>query len=451
MHGIACPNCASALNRNAHGRWACGSCQIDFPQLGDVPFLWPAPGAALKDWRNRFNHTLAELDTRREAYDQARSDLAATAARLDRMRDGLTTYDAALRSLLAPLGVGEGAGRETYLALRSRLPDHHAVDSYVNLMARDWVWGAAETDAAAGLLDRAVQTAAATPRHVLVLGAGAGRLAYDLQQRWSCESTVALDSNPLLCLTGAAMARGESAPFVEFPTAPIKPEDAAVSCTLAAPAAESRLTFVCADALNAPILPGAFDLIATPWLLDVIDSDTPSLLQRIAALLAPGGLWLTHGSVAFERSAPAERLTAEELKELTAQHGFEVLTAEDAAIAYLHSPHSRHHRTETVFTQLSRRTEAAVTVPVAHAHVPDWLADTSRPVPLSPEFRTQLTTTRINGFIMSLIDGKRSINDMARVLEKQRLMPARDATEAIRQFMKTMHGESEAQKRSTRL
>ena len=92
-----------------------------------------------------------------------------------------------------------------------------------------------------------------------------------------------------------------------------------------------------------------------------------------------------------------------------------------------------------------------MTVPVAHAHVPDWLADTSRPVPLSPEFRTQLTTTRINAFIMSLIDGNRSINDMAIVLEEQRLMPARDATEAIRQFMKTMHGESEAQKRSTRL
>ncbi len=451
MHGLACPNCTSVLSKNAQSRWACGSCRIDFPQLEDVPFLWPAPGAALKDWRNRFNHTLAELTARREAYADARSDLAATTDRLARMREGLRAYEEALRALLAPLGLGDGAGRETYMALRSRLPDHHAVDSYVNLMVRDWVWGEAETEATANVLDRAVRASAEPPRHLLVLGAGAGRLAYDLQRRWSCEATVALDSNPLLSLTGAAMARGERAAFVEFPTAPLGPEQAAVVCSLAAPEAEPKLTFVCGDALNAPILPGAFDMIATPWLLDVIDSDTPSLLQRLAAQLAPGGLWLNHGSVAFERAAPSARLTAPELTELAAQQGFEVLYAEDTELPYLHSPHSRHHRQETVFTQLNRRTAAEIAAPQAHAHTPDWLADTSRPVPLSPEFTTQLTTTRINGFIMSLIDGKRSINDMAGVLEEQRLMPAKDATEAIRQFVRTMHTEAEAQRRSTRL
>ena len=43
---------------------------------------------------------------------------------------------------------------------------------------------------------------------------------------------------------------------------------------------------------------------------------------------------------------------------------------------------------------------------------------------------------------MSLIDGQRSIRDMAKVLEAQRLMPAQQAEQAIRGFLTTMHEEA---------
>jgi hypothetical protein len=40
---------------------------------------------------------------------------------------------------------------------------------------------------------------------------------------------------------------------------------------------------------------------------------------------------------------------------------------------------------------------------------------------------------------MSLIDGKRSLNDMAAVLEAQRLMPRDEAAAAIRLFLIRMY------------
>ena len=43
---------------------------------------------------------------------------------------------------------------------------------------------------------------------------------------------------------------------------------------------------------------------------------------------------------------------------------------------------------------------------------------------------------------MSLIDGQRCIADMAQVLEDQRLMPAAQANQAIRQFLTTMYEEA---------
>ncbi len=54
-------------------------------------------------------------------------------------------------------------------------------------------------------------------------------------------------------------------------------------------------------------------------------------------------------------------------------------------------------------------------------------------------------TTQIYSFIMSLIDGKRSIRDMAVVLEKQRLMSKEEAIPAIRSFLTKMYDDAQRQ------
>ena len=54
-------------------------------------------------------------------------------------------------------------------------------------------------------------------------------------------------------------------------------------------------------------------------------------------------------------------------------------------------------------------------------------------------------STQIYSFIMSLIDGKRSIKDMAAVLEKQRLMTRDEAIPAIRTFLTKMYDDSQQQ------
>ena len=54
-------------------------------------------------------------------------------------------------------------------------------------------------------------------------------------------------------------------------------------------------------------------------------------------------------------------------------------------------------------------------------------------------------TTQIYTFIMSLIDGKRSIKDMAVVLEQQKLMSRAEAEPAIRSFLTKMHDDARKQ------
>jgi hypothetical protein len=65
------------------------------------------------------------------------------------------------------------------------------------------------------------------------------------------------------------------------------------------------------------------------------------------------------------------------------------------------------------------------------------------PVPAIEQFRVTATTTRIHAHIMAMIDGKRSIADMAVLLEQQRLMPARDAETAVRGLLIRLYDESQ--------
>jgi hypothetical protein len=56
-------------------------------------------------------------------------------------------------------------------------------------------------------------------------------------------------------------------------------------------------------------------------------------------------------------------------------------------------------------------------------------------VPLLPQFRAQALSTRVYAFLLAMIDGERTIRDMARLMEQQKLMPADDALPAIRRFL----------------
>jgi hypothetical protein len=89
--------------------------------------------------------------------------------------------------------------------------------------------------------------------------------------------------------------------------------------------------------------------------------------------------------------------------------------------------------------------ERSADAPGRHQALPDWIVTGKDPVPLTQAFRNQAMTTQIYSFMMSLIDGKRSIRDMAVVLEKQQLMTRAEAEPAIRSFLTKMFDDAQKQ------
>ncbi|MGE0582885.1 MAG: methyltransferase domain-containing protein [Steroidobacteraceae bacterium] len=442
MDVLRCPGCERGSLRADRAGYICTQCSAGFPVLGGAAWLFRDPRGAAGEWRARLTLMLAEL---RADADGVRAALAApdllptTRERLARLADALEDHGLRVTQLLEPLQVHLGAAdRDTLRALRARLPVSQGLTNYYANIHRDWAWGEAENAASLDLLDAAGGESLAGAR-VLVLGAGAGRLAYDLHRRHAPALTVAMDLNPLLLAVAREMYAGRPLELYEFPLAPRGAADHAVLRRLAAPAAaDERLQLVAADAMCAPFQPGAFDAVVTPWFIDIVEEPFPALAARINPLIAQGGRWLNLGSVAFAfmSTQRVQQFSLEEAVEIVQGAGFSRPALREAALPYMQSPASRHARIESTVAWTARKV-GSVTPPATRGP-PDWVVDTKRPVPLTADLQAHARATRIHAFMMSLVDGRRSLADMAQVLVEQRLLKAEDALPAVRAFMLKM-------------
>jgi len=445
---LACPRCDKAPLDANDDSFHCKACKIDFPMIGDIPWMFAEPQAALGEWRGRLQFALQKLGQEvttleQELKNKELSQL--TKRRVERYRKCVDSHRRKLAKLLRPVDVQSLQGSvESYLALRTRLPSDQGLHTYYANIHRDWAWGDEENTASLKQV-QAVLHDHAELGNVLVLGAGAGRLAYDIHTNLECDATVAMDFNPLLLLVARTVTRGDKLNLYEFPIAPLALEDDAVLRKLAAPEpVDDNFHLVLGDALRPPFPEKSFDTVVTPWLIDVITEDLPVFAARINRLLRKEGRWINFGSLSFHSPRQSHCYSPEEVKAIVAESGFSDPYVSQATIPYMCSPASRHGRQERVFT-FSAYKERNAKKPERYSALPDWLVTGKEPVPATQSFRQQAMTTQIYSFIMSLIDGRRSIKDMAVVLEKQKLMTREEAEPAIRSFLTRMYDDSQKQ------
>jgi hypothetical protein len=429
---LACPSCGTRLAGEG-----CLQCRLDFPSIGGIPWLMPEPRLALTEWRGRLHHLLSHYagEAARQRAGLEGEARAMARSRMERLAAALDDQSARVRELLQPLGVsGRHEAPAVHAALGTELPVSQGLTTYYPNLHRDWCWGDKENLASLEAVAVCLP-AGDSPARILVFGAGACRLAYDLHQRLRPQLTVALDFNPFFLLAARRIIDGGTLELYEFPIAPRSVADHAVLRRHAAPGPTAPgFTFVLGDATAPPFRAGAFDLVVTPWFIDVVGEPVASVMRRVNALLATGGLWVNHGSLAFADAQPADAWSLEELLDAMPDSGFERPAPRESRQPYLASPASRHARMESVITFAARK-QQDVPAPGAGRELPPWLERTDLPVPALPQFRAQSLSTRVYAFLLAMIDGERSIRDMARLMEQQKLMPADDALPAIRGFL----------------
>jgi uncharacterized protein YbaR (Trm112 family) len=438
---LRCPRCAGTLDGPT--ALECKACGVRYPLIDGLPWLLPEPELARAEWLGRLHALTAHLKRQAVQYRTALTPAitrAATRNRLKLLAMACSDHARRLQALLAPLEADAGqATPATYAALAPAVASKQGLASYYANVHRDWCWGDTENRAACQAVVDA--PGLSRPQRLLVLGSGAGRLAYDLHAAWRPEVTIAADMNPLLLAIARRMYAGEKLELYEFPVAPRDLACHALLRTLGAPAAaDPGLQLVCADATRPPFAAGSFDVVVTPWLVDVIDCDLGALAATVNGLLAPGGHWVCTGTLFFQQADPAQAYSSEEVGEVVAAAGFESPALQATTLPYLCSPASRHARHEEVVSFAVRRLQPVASPPRA---TPAWLSDPRQPVPLLPEVADYVLALRVRGYVASLVDGRRSLAEIAARLVEERLLPPEEATGIVRDYLLRLHEEAQ--------
>ncbi|HET6582313.1 MAG TPA: hypothetical protein VFG69_02675 [Nannocystaceae bacterium] len=421
-----CPRCATAIA--AAESFACTGCGARHPVLDGVPCLLHDALHARDRFALRFDEVARDSAAQLVAIaDELAGDRipAATAARLHAFADGVRETSSAIAAIHQRAGLGAARTSASVANAIPSVAGHAALFDHYEYAFRDWGWGEAAAQENALGLERviaAIGPIRAAPR-VLVLGAGAGRLAYDLHHRLAASTTVALDIQPLLLLVARSMASGQEIPLAEFTANHLAAAHAVQRRTLRAPAAaRAGLELALADATRPPVQQGAFDVVVTPWFLDQLACDVRDVLPGIHGALADAGRWVFFGPLLHPRGKPLARCVSEaELLEILPAAGFTHGSVRRDVLPYLCTPEG------------SARSEAVLTF-AAHKRtgpqwsLPAWLRGLALPIP-RPAVPLHASDP-VAAAIAALLDGQRSALAIAGLLARRGGLDGRVALDA---------------------
>lgn len=427
---LSCPHCWEVLSAVAEGL-SCAACGTHYPTCGGIPCLLEDPALFRGLWRARLGDYLQAIDWRISALTaeaNAPRLLPATRKRIRHVYEAIASDRRVLLDLFGELvSSGEGASE----LLPSRDPKAgDTILTYAELLFRDFVWGGTEL---AATLDMVRRLAPAPFGVTAVYGVGSGRLPLDIQRELGAVHTYGFDVQPLSLLVTSRLLRGETVELHEYPLAPNSASDTAVRHRLRIPFPKPKnVTLAFADALRPPLAPGSMDTVITPWFIDAVAADVREIAAAVNRALRPGGVWLNFGPLRFQ-GALSHLYAIDEVHDLVAESSFELGTRFAEVVPYLHSPHSGAHRLDRVFAfAAKKRGEAPPVAP--RPPFAAWLSDVRLPIPVSRSFAALAKTSVFTVGVLSLIDGTRSIADIAVALSQPWGVPADVLVSELRRF-----------------
>lgn len=433
---LVCPRCRTpASSAYLATSDTCAVCANRIFNLGGVPCWFPS-GTLQRDlWEDLFAKFLDQASESREQHlaelDQPNL-LPQTRHRLTTMLEMRMATAERIAELLRIAGIQP----RRHAQFASYTPESFV--QYYELMLRDWAWHSLGEDTYRTYqdenresLDAVTQVLDATGQgsfeRVLVLGSGAGRLSWDLHLALNPQLTVALDQHPLLIfLSDFLIKQGGSLSLFDTRKLPQqglpKIHEWVLKCADASPAQHKSWVAVAGDAWHLPFAEQSFDLVVTPWFLDITGKDAKSLMALVERALKPGGCWLNHGPLLYSDTLPeSQKYTFAELRELLAQGHFHLQAETFSLSSYTHSPLSQRGRLEEVWTFVARSAAdrqhlldaGSWSDAVTSANPPPWLVLPHLPVPRLTKLG--LLPAEL-GNIARLIDGTHSIEQLAEIL-----------------------------------
>ncbi len=437
---LACPSTGSDLQMGDGCLLSAAGSQ-QYPIVNGVPWLLPNPHNSLVDWGAKLNHfnqiILSEIKGLEQSLKHASGP---TEERLQRLLHGKQIFLRRVSELMMPIVKAPAATKKAYDALRDRAPSTQNLLSYEANLYRDWVWGEEENNLTANIVSQHLRSE--DVKKLLVVGAGAGRLAIDLHQAWDADITVATDINPLLVMAAETLLSGEDLPFVEFPLQPRKSEFTAVEHLIKGERKPDNFHFVFSDATKPSFKPGVFDTVVTPWFVDIQPLEFGRFLRQLNQSVPIGGRWINFGSLVFNQKRDALCYSIEEVQGIALQQGFEISDIAEHEIPYLKSPYNAGYRIERVWSWSAKKI-ADVKALQSPQVLPAWILDTAQAIPSAQYFQQFSYTNRVYSQLAAEVDGKTSVVKIAKKFARQNKMDEAEGLHLVSEFFADLHRQNQ--------
>lgn len=386
------------------------------------------------DWSvklNQFQQVLSQEIT--DLNNQRKKAPPFSHQRLDKLIEGKTEFLQQVSQLVSPILKAKVASKPVYDAMSDRAPTTQNLLSYEANLYRDWVWGEKENKLSLEILLKLIGKEATG--NLLVLGAGSARLAYDLHAQLNPNLTIANDINPLLLFAAKEIIKGKGLNIYEFPAYPISSDSVAINHSIdALDLPPDNFHFLFSDAAKPALKKASIDLLITPWLIDIQPVELGKFVSSLNYYLPVGGIWCNFGSLVFNQSRDAFCYSIDEIKDILAQNGFELECVNQDQMPYLHSPYNAGYRVETVYSWRAKKVKD-VTFPAIPDNLPDWIIDTQKPVTKTREIMGQAFSNQMYADILNLVDGKRSMQQIAKKIAVSHKIDESESLAMLKQFL----------------
>lgn len=386
-------------------------------RIQGIPWAFDNPEAHLIQWKAKLASFIGQNQWRQEQFESELRKvdlLPSTRARLEKLATAYREQQELVRNLM-PDFAPDSDLLAIMKIIEDRVPSRQHIDTYTNNIFRDWVWGEEEIKLTLAALKPHFESNI-SEKILLTVGAGACRIPLELHLKFCPRFSVALDINPFLLLTAQKLFNGESIELFEFPYPPL--EEVARKHVIQTPLRRpENFELLFGDGLNLPFKPKSIDMICTPWFIDIVPMDLAELAERLNFILKPGGTWVNFGPLSFASPHPSRNYTTQEIPSVLAKAGFSTQQATSLELPYLQSPFSAQKRIETVFFFQATKVKDAKQRP-KYRFLPEHLSDLDLPFPLLPDTQQRLAQSQTTAELLSLIDGKKSLNDMADLISR---------------------------------
>jgi SAM-dependent methyltransferase len=415
-----------------------------YPLIGGLPVLLPDSRLAVADLKTRALGLISH-------YEKNVADLklalkspsleAITKERIEKTREVQIRHLEFLKDLFSPLKLNAKIAAQPQPEFGYKLPPGQGLQGYFPNLVRDWSSRHGENEEQLEVVRSEI---GGSDLGVLVVaGSGGGRLAYDVHELGLSETTICCDINLVLSLAAERISKGETLKVAEFPIAPknLNAAPGAVRECRAPRPARAGLHHVIADVYYLPFADASVDTVLTPWLVDILPHRFEFIVSEINRVLKPGGRWINSGSFNFRFANWGDCLSVEEGLLAIEKSGFKTQGFKQNLIPYLRSDLDSHERNELITTfSVTKTAEAKKHVPLPV--IPSWLSNPQDPIPTNPQLPLTFASLESQAFVLSAIDGKRSLVEIASLVSQRYGLSAEDALDAVMSFLNRLDSES---------